>query len=47
MREFHWSWPDLEATPPYVKRYAWDLLNIRRQAEQDANDRVVRESRRA
>jgi hypothetical protein len=36
MREMRWSWPDLQATPAYVKRYTWDLIQIRRNAESDA-----------
>lgn len=24
-----WSWQELDATPIYVKRYCWDLLQIR------------------
>lgn len=35
-----WSWTDFQATPLYVRRYCWDLLQARRQAEQDANERA-------
>lgn len=31
-----WSWSDLQDTPMYVRRYCWDLLQIKRQAELDA-----------
>lgn len=31
----NWSWPDLMATPVYVRRYCWDLLQIRRKAVDD------------
>ncbi|MEV8523128.1 hypothetical protein AB0451_03070 [Streptomyces sp. NPDC052000] len=39
MREMGWSWRDLEATPIYVRRYVWDLILARRQAEQASRDR--------
>ncbi|MFE4867734.1 hypothetical protein [Streptomyces sp. NPDC056682] len=39
MREMGWSWRDLEATPIYVRRYVWDLILTRRQAEQASRDR--------
>jgi hypothetical protein len=26
MREFGWTWADLDATPDYVQRYCWDFL---------------------
>jgi hypothetical protein len=26
MREMHWSWEQLQATPEYVQRYSWDFL---------------------
>lgn len=42
-----WSWPELQATPMYVRRYSWDLLQARRQAEHDANERAAEEARRA
>jgi hypothetical protein len=35
-----WSWEQLQATPLYVQRYCWDLLQIRREAEQAAYDRA-------
>lgn len=33
MREMGWSWPELDATPVYVRRYCLDLMNIRRRNE--------------
>lgn len=35
MRQMRWSWDDLQATPGYVRRYVWDLLQARNQAEHD------------
>lgn len=46
MREMKWSWSDLQACPAYVRRYCWDLLQARRQAEQDANEQANDEARR-
>jgi len=45
MYHMHWSWLDLENTPPYVKRYAWDLLQARLSAEKNANEREVKRVR--
>jgi hypothetical protein len=39
MREFGWSWRDLEEMPPYVRRVCWDLLLARREAEAAAQRR--------
>lgn len=47
MREMKWSWTDLQSTPAYVRRYSWDLLQARRQAEHDANERATAEAKRA
>jgi len=45
MREMGWSWRELqEDTPLYVRRYVWDFLLIRRQAEHDAQERANRRS---
>lgn len=30
MREMGWSWSELEATPVYVRRFAWDFLMAQR-----------------
>ncbi|MEY9937291.1 hypothetical protein [Streptacidiphilus sp. MAP5-3] len=35
MREMHWSWEQLEATPLYVRRYAWDLMLTRRRIQRE------------
>lgn len=43
MLGMRWSWTDLENTPPYVRRYCLDLLNIRRQAEADHAKKQARE----
>jgi hypothetical protein len=42
MLAFSWSWQELEATPPYVRRVCWDLLVARRKAERQANERATR-----
>lgn len=39
-----WSWPELQATPVYVRRFCWDLLNIRREAEKDAIEQARRKA---
>ncbi len=40
MREMHWSWDQLQATPTYVRRYCWDFTLARRSAEQAAAERT-------
>lgn len=35
-----WSWQELNATPIYVKRYCWDLIQIKLSAQQDAIKRT-------
>ena len=42
MREMHWSWDELQATPPYVRRFCWDFILARRNAENEANERAER-----
>jgi hypothetical protein len=42
MIAYGWSWADLEATPPYVRRVCWDLLIARREAERTANNRAAK-----
>lgn len=37
-----WSWPELDDTPEYVRRYCWDLMQIKLQAEADAREREIR-----
>lgn len=39
MREMGWSWPDLEAAPPYVRRFCTDLMTIRRRVANERADR--------
>jgi hypothetical protein len=29
MQGMDWSWPELEATPMYVRRFCWDLHQIK------------------
>ncbi|MEK6443639.1 hypothetical protein [Pseudonocardia sp. T1-2H] len=43
MREMGWSWTDLQATPTYVRRFTWDFIQLRRQAENDASERARQE----
>ena len=33
MRTMKWSWDQLQATPHYVRRFCWDLIQSRNQAE--------------
>jgi hypothetical protein len=47
MHEMRWSWDALQATPTYVRRYCWDLIQIRRQVEQDRQEKARREAERA
>lgn len=35
-----WSWRDLEDTPPYVRKFCIDLLNVKRRAENTAIERA-------
>lgn len=44
MREFHWTFDDLKATPMYVLRYCWDYLQATWQHEQDEADTQQRRS---
>lgn len=46
MYHMHWSWGELESTPPYVKRYTWDLLQARLTAEREATERETRKHER-
>lgn len=46
MHEMHWDFQQLQACPAYVKAYVWELINARRRAEHDANERARSESRR-
>lgn len=33
MHEFGWTWQELQATPYYVRRFTWDLLGLKREAQ--------------
>ncbi len=33
MREMGWSWSALDATPDYVRRFCWDFILARRNAQ--------------
>jgi hypothetical protein len=39
MREMRWSWDDFQNAPLYVRRYCWDLMNIRRRVEGERAER--------
>jgi hypothetical protein len=39
MREMNWSWQELQDTPAYVVRVCTDLMNVRRAAEAEQEDR--------
>ncbi|MDB4873214.1 MAG: hypothetical protein JWL97_4218 [Gemmatimonadales bacterium] len=47
MQAMGWSWQDLQQAPDYVVRYCVDLLAIKRQAENDAQEKANAEARRA
>lgn len=38
-----WSWTELDATPIYVKRFCWDLLQIKMAAHKAAIDKAKKE----
>jgi hypothetical protein len=42
MREMGWTWQELQDTPFYVRRFTWDLICIRREAEHKANKRAAK-----
>jgi hypothetical protein len=44
MREMGWSFEALQRTPAYVRRYCWDFIQLRRQAEADAHEQAKREA---
>jgi len=35
MRHMRWSWAELEATPVYVRRATWDLMQAELRAQAD------------
>jgi hypothetical protein len=47
MHEMKWSWDELQATPLYVRRYCWDIMQVARRVEQDRLDQAEREARHA
>lgn len=47
MREMGWSFDQLQSTPMYVRRYCWDLMIARREAEHEATERAYREGEAA
>lgn len=47
MHAMGWTWQELEATPAYVRRYCWDLLMAKREAEKHAVDREQRRQPKA
>ena len=42
-----WSWPELEATPPYVRQMCWAFLVKQRRAQIEHSERAAREARGA
>lgn len=40
-REMGWTWQELQDTPLVVRREWWGLLEARRQAEADANEKAA------
>ena len=40
--EIAWSWRDLQETPMYVQRFAWDLMNIKRRCAAERQERANR-----
>ena len=41
-----WTWRELQDTPMYVRRFTWDFIQMRRQAEKDAVDRAREDAKR-
>jgi hypothetical protein len=37
-----WSWEDVQAAPPYVKRYCMDFLNIKARVTASERERAAR-----
>jgi hypothetical protein len=42
MEHMGWSWPDLEATPLYVRRFCLDIAGIRKRCEAERQRRAGR-----
>jgi hypothetical protein len=37
-----WSWPEFQATPPYVRQMCWAFLVKQRRAEAERSERAQR-----
>lgn len=46
MREMHWSWDQLNETPPYVQRYSFDFIQAIFEQERSDADKANRGSNR-
>ena len=46
MREMHWTYAELEATPIRVRVYAWDCIRKERAAQHAAAERQARAAQR-
>jgi hypothetical protein len=46
MREFKWTWKELEETPFYVQMYCWDFLQLVFQHENEEADKAKRNAKR-
>jgi hypothetical protein len=44
MEAMHWSWEQLQRTPPYVRKYCVDILNLK---AEHANEQAEEERRKA
>jgi hypothetical protein len=42
MREMHWTFEQLQATPPYVQAFCSDFISMTRQAEHAAQEKANR-----
>lgn len=42
MREMRWSWRELQDTPMYVRRFTWDCITAKREAEEEQQRRQYR-----
>jgi hypothetical protein len=38
--ELAWSWRDMQETPAYVQRFAWDLMAIKRRCIAERQERA-------
>lgn len=44
MEAMHWTWRELQDTPLYVRRYCWDILQLRWEHESDEMERQRRQA---